>query len=66
VGTVVTIHGTHLAGATHVTFNAKAATIMSDTATTISVKVPAKATTGVIQVTTPNGTATSATDFTVT
>jgi hypothetical protein len=66
VGTVVTIHGTNLAGATKVTFNGKAATITSDTATAIKAKVPAKATTGVIQVVTPGGKAKSATGFTVT
>jgi hypothetical protein len=66
VGTVVRIHRTNLAGATKVTFNRKAATMTSDTATRIKVKVPAKANTGVIKVTTPDGTAKSATDFTIT
>ncbi len=66
VGTVVTIKGTNLTGATKVTFNGTSATITSDTATTIKAKVPAKATTGAIQVTTPNGTVTSTSNFTVT
>jgi hypothetical protein len=66
VGTVVTIKGTNLSGATKVTFNGIAATITSDTATKIKVKVPAGATTGKIQVTTPDGKVKSASNFTVT
>jgi hypothetical protein len=66
VGKVVTIKGTNLTGATKVTFNGKAATITSDTATKIKVKVPASATTGKIQVTTPDGKVKSASNFTVT
>jgi hypothetical protein len=66
VGTVVTIKGTNLSGATKVTFNGKAATITSDTATKIKVKVPSGATTGKIQVTTPGGKVKSTSNFTVT
>jgi hypothetical protein len=65
-GTTVTIKGTNLAGATKVTFNGKAATITSDSATKIKVTVPSGATTGKIKVTTPGGKVTSATNFTVT
>jgi len=66
VGTSVTITGTHLTGATSVKFNGVSATITSNTATAIVTVVPATATTGKITVTTPGGTATSATNFTVT
>ena len=65
-GKTVTITGTNLLGATKVTFNGVAGTIVSDTATTIKVKVPVGAKTGKIKVKTPGGTATSATNFTVT
>jgi hypothetical protein len=66
VGTSVTITGTNLTGATSVKFNGVSATITSNTATQIVTKVPAGATTGKITVTTAGGTATSATNFTVT
>jgi hypothetical protein len=66
VGTVVTIKGTNLAGATKVTFNGVKGTITSDSATKIKVKVPSGATTGKIKVVGPSGKATSATAFTVT
>jgi hypothetical protein len=66
VGKVVTIKGANLSGAAKVTFNGKAATITSDTATKIKVKVPSGATTGKIQVTTPDGKVKSTTNFTVT
>jgi hypothetical protein len=66
VGTTVTITGTNLTGATSVKFNGVSATITSNTATQIVTKVPTGATTGPITVTTASGTATSATNFTVT
>src|SRR6266511_3924968 len=66
VGTSVTITGTNLSGATSVKFNGVSVTITSNTATQIVTKVPAGATTGKITVTTAGGTATSATNFTVT
>ena len=66
VGTVVTIKGTNLSGATKVTFNGVKATITSDTATKIKVKVPMGATTGKIQVKTPGGKVKTATAFMVT
>jgi uncharacterized protein (TIGR03437 family) len=65
-GTAVTITGQHLGGVTSVTFNGKAATIISVTFTQIKVTVPSGATTGKIKVTTPGGTATSTQTFTVT
>ncbi len=66
VGTVVTITGTTFTGATAAKFNGVAATsftVVSDTS--ITATVPTGATTGPITVTTPDGTATSATSFTV-
>jgi len=67
VGTVVTIAGTNLTGATSVTFNGTTATTFSvDNSAQITATVPTGATTGVIGVTTPGGTATSTDQFTVT
>src|SRR6266478_3148615 len=65
VGTSVTISGTNLTGATSVTFNAEIAsfTVTSDTA--IQATVPAGTMMGPIGVTTPGGTATSSSAFTV-
>jgi len=67
VGTPVTIIGTSFTGAKKVTFGGvKATTFTVDLDTQITATVPTGAKTGKIQVTTPGGTATSATDFTVT
>jgi IPT/TIG domain len=67
VGTKVTITGTNLLGATKVSFHGTpAVTVTKDTATTIKVLVPARATNGPIKVVTPGGTVKSTTDFTVT
>jgi hypothetical protein len=66
VGTVVTIKGTGLSGATKVTFNGVKGTITTDTATKLKVKVPSGATTGKIKVVTPDGNVKTATAFTVT
>jgi hypothetical protein len=66
VGTSVVITGTNLTGATAVTFNNVAATTFTvNSPTQITATVPATATTGPIKVTTPGGSATSATNFTV-
>lgn len=69
VGTSVVITGTNLTGATSVMFNNVSATTFTvNSAIQISATVPTGATTGRITITTPGagGTATSATDFTVT
>jgi len=66
VGTPVTITGNSLTGATKVTFGGVKATVFSvDSNTQITATVPVGAVTGKIQVTTPGGTASSATAFTV-
>jgi IPT/TIG domain/Proprotein convertase P-domain len=65
VGTTVTLTGTGLSGATGVKFNGVAATFTVNSATKITATVPAGATTGQVTVTTPGGTAASATSFTV-
>ena len=66
-GTEVTINGSNLSGATSVTFNlAPASSFTVDSGTQIRATVPPGASTGRIRVTTASGTATSATDFTVT
>jgi hypothetical protein len=67
VGTNVIVTGTNFTGATTVKFNGTASTsftINSDTS--ITARVPTGATTGPISVTTPNGTGTSSSNFTVT
>jgi IPT/TIG domain len=66
VGTTVTINGTNFTGATSVKFNGVTATFIVNSATKITATVPTGATTGRISVTTPGGTATSTSDFTVT
>jgi IPT/TIG domain len=65
-GTTVTITGQNLSGATKVAFDGTPATIVSGTATQIVTKVPSGTATSPITVTTPAGTATSHTCFTVT
>jgi len=65
VGTAVTVSGTNFVGATAVTFGGSPASFAVNSATGITATVPAGAATGSIQVTTPGGTATSATAFTV-
>lgn len=65
-GATVTLTGTHFVGASAVSFNGTAATtftVVSDTQMTAV--VPAGATTGTVSVTTPGGTATSGTSFTI-
>lgn len=65
-GTVVTITGSGLAGATLVDFNGAGATFTVAGATALTAAVPADATSGPIRVTTPRGTAVSTEPFTVT
>jgi hypothetical protein len=65
-GTSVTITGTNFTGATSVKFNAAAAASFTvNSATQITAVVASGTTTGKISVTTPNGTANSASNFTV-
>ena len=68
VGTSVVINGSNLTGATLVRFNGVSATpfTVNSTGTQITTTVPTGATSGLIQVVTSAGTATSATSFTVT
>ena len=65
VGTNVTISGTNFTGATSVTFNGTSASFIVNSDTTIQATVPTGATTGVLSVTTPGGSASSARNFTV-
>jgi hypothetical protein len=66
VGTVVTITGSNFAGVTAVRFNGfEATTFTVDSLTQITATVPTTASTGVVTVVTPRGTATSGTNFTV-
>jgi hypothetical protein len=66
-GTVVTLTGAGFTGATAVTFGGVAATTFTATSNTeLTATVPTAAVTGPIVVTTPAGSATSATNFTVT
>ena len=64
-GSTVTIIGTNFTGATDVSFNGSSATFSVDSSTKITATLPNGATTGKITVTTPIGTGTSATNFTV-
>jgi hypothetical protein len=66
VGTSVILTGKSLTQATKVTFGGVVATFTVNSDTQITATVPTGAKTGKIQVTTPGGTATSATNFTVT
>ena len=66
VGTVVTVTGTALTGASAVTLNgASVGSFTVVNATTLMFSVPANATSGLVAVTTAGGTATSASAFTV-
>ncbi|MFD2721837.1 IPT/TIG domain-containing protein [Hymenobacter monticola] len=66
VGSTVVITGTNFTGATQVTFNGTIATTLTvNSATQVTVTVPAGATTGVIGLTAPTGTTASTAVFTV-
>ena len=66
VGSSVVLTGTGFTGATQVTFNGTAATVVAvNSDTQITVTVPAGASTGPIRVTTPVSTGVSVTSFTV-
>jgi streptogramin lyase len=64
-GAAVTISGTNFTGATAVAFNGITASYTVNSATQITATVPARASSGPISVTTPGGTATSSSSFTV-
>jgi hypothetical protein len=66
VGTLVTIKGSNFQGVTQVAFNGVPATLfVVRSASEIRATVPLFATTGKVSVTTPGGTALSASNFTV-
>ena len=64
-GTTVTVTGTNFTGATVLTVGGVAATLTVVNATTLTFVVPATAQTGPLVVTSPGGTGTSTTSFTV-
>jgi uncharacterized repeat protein (TIGR03803 family) len=66
IGRDVIILGTNLTGATGVTFNGTAANFTVVSASEIATTVPADATTGTVEVTTPSGTLSSNVVFSVT
>jgi|GEM_PF-786209 len=65
IGSPVTISGTNLSNTSSVRFNGVEATIISGSAAEILTSVPAGATTGLVQVVTPQGTATSSQIFSI-
>jgi hypothetical protein len=66
IGTTVTITGTGYTGASIVKFHGRPASFDVNSDTEIVATVPKRATTGPVSVTTPGGTGTSLTDYTVT
>jgi hypothetical protein len=65
VGTSIAISGSNLTGASSVTFNGVSASFTVSGASSITATVPTTATSGAISVTTPGGTASSSSSFTV-
>ncbi|MCI1189277.1 IPT/TIG domain-containing protein [Hymenobacter sp. DH14] len=65
VGTTVALTGTNFTGATAVSINGTPATFVVNSPTSLTVTVAAGTTSGLISVTTPNGTAVSTTSFLV-
>jgi hypothetical protein len=65
VGTTIDIQGVNLGGASSVSFNGTAASFTINSDSEIQATIPSGATPGPITVTTPNGTATSSSSFTV-
>jgi hypothetical protein len=65
VGTSVTINGFNFTGVTATSFNGTSASFVINSPTKITATVPAGATSGVIRVTSPAGTATSTNSFAV-
>ena len=66
VGSSVTVSGSNLSGASAVKFNGVSASLTVVSGTSISATVPVGATSGLVSVTTPGGTASSPSAFTVT
>ena len=65
IGSNLTINGTNLSGATSVTIGGTAVSTITSNSSTQIVAVVGSGTTGTVSVTTPNGTATSADQFTL-
>ncbi len=65
VGTTIVIQGTSLSGTTAVSFNGVAASFTVNSDSQLTATVPVGATTGLISITTPAGTTSSTTSFTV-
>jgi hypothetical protein len=65
VGAPITLTGTHLTGATQVSFHGTSAAFTVQSDTSVQATVPVGATSGTVAVTTAGGTATSAGSFTV-
>lgn len=64
-GTLVTINGSNLGGATNVTFNGAAAGFTVVSSNRVTATVPPAATTGLVELSTPAGVARSGTSFSV-
>ncbi|WP_284651709.1 PKD-like domain-containing protein [Flavobacterium terrisoli] len=64
-GASIVITGNYIAGTTAVSFNGTAAAFVQNSNTQVTATLPAGATTGTISLTTPQGTGTTTTNFTV-